>query len=474
MSQQERAGSYARQSMASLKSISEQAYENREAAHRHGWNLITEYQDGGSASRFARRVRDSWLKVLDDVSAARLDVLILWEPSRGDRDPATWLAFLATCRERKVRIYVTSHDTTYDLRNMRHWRTLAEDGIDAAYESEKVSVRTRRGQAGAVRRGRPAHGPTPLGYRRVYDQKTGLLAAQEKDPDTAPIVVEIITRVAKGDPVSTITNDLNARGVPSGRAAAWYRARVREVASNPAYGGLRRHNEERTPGQWEPLVDPQIFHAAQRVLSAPHRKTTRPGRQVHLLSYLATAPCGSPLSVSRRTYRCTGRDSCVTILKEPTDNLVTGLIVDRLSRPGLYESVKLVEGDADQEMKAAQQLAAKLRADLDGWRDSAARGETSPASLAKIEASLVAQIREAEQSARAATPTLSALDLLAPGDDTRSRWEATSQPARRDIIRLLAEIVVAPAISPAPRVFEPGRLRLSRWVGDDRTWGEIA
>src|SRR5262249_19147180 len=155
-----------------------------------------------------------WPKLLADLGAGQLDVLVLWESSRGDRTPQSWMALLSRCQERGVRIRVTSHERTYDMRIARDWKALAEDGIDSAYESEKTSVRLRRAVAAGAAAGRP-HGKVIYGYERVYDPTTRELVEQREHPTRGPIAREIITRAAKGEAIGAIVKDLNSRGVPS-------------------------------------------------------------------------------------------------------------------------------------------------------------------------------------------------------------------------------------------------------------------
>ena len=204
--------------------------------------------------------------MLDDIAHARLDVLVLWECSRGDRDLPTWAGLLATCRKQGILIRITTHGRTYDVSNPRDWRTLAEDGVDSAYESEKLSLRTRRGVATAAAAGRPPMGKAPYGYRRTYDQGTGKLAGQEPDPTTAPIAREIIQRVAKSVPVSVITKDLNGRSVPPPAGPIWRRQRVREIALNVAYVAARP-SRPGLRGRMGTDIDDDTFYAAARVLN---------------------------------------------------------------------------------------------------------------------------------------------------------------------------------------------------------------
>src|SRR5260221_3577899 len=124
--------------------------ESRAAVARHGWRAVEYEAPGQSASRFARpgggASREQWGRLLADLAAGKIGVLVLWEASRGDRQLAGWAQLLDTCRKHGVLIHLTSQDHTYGLSRAREWRTLAEDGIDSAYESEKLSMRIKSGK----------------------------------------------------------------------------------------------------------------------------------------------------------------------------------------------------------------------------------------------------------------------------------------------------------------------------------------
>lgn len=441
---QPRAGVYGRQSTGKAKSIADQIAECSADVTEQGWALADTYQDGSSASRYARKSRADWDRVMADIDAGALDVLVLWESSRGDRDLPTWAGLLARCRDRGVKIRVTTHQRTYDLANPRDWRTLAEDGVDSAYESEKLSLRIRRGVATAAKAGRPPMGSAPYGYARRYDPTTGALVGQEPDPVTGPIAADIITKVSRAVPVSKICDDLNERKVKPPRGQRWYRQRVREIALSPAYIGVRIHKAERHPGEWAPLVDEATHYAAVRVLTEPGRLAlARPGRQQHLLTYLAECHRGHQIGARETYYVC--QDGCLSIRRQPVDELVTEVVLARLERPDAYRALRRAGEDADKEALAARGLVSKLRTDLDGWRLSAAKGETSPESLAVIEAELTAQIRTAEARANAAALPPALRQILAPGADVRERWTAAPLPARREIIRTLMTVVIRPS-----------------------------
>lgn len=461
-----RVGIYSRQSRNKTKSITEQTEAGRKVAAAEGWTVVGEYEDGSSASRYARKNREAWTRVLADIDAGRLDILCLWEASRGDRTLTTWSSLLDLCRDRGVSIYVISDERAYNPRKSSDWKSLARAGVDSAGESDQLSDRVRRGQEGAAAKGRPAHGRVPYGYRRRFDSDTGVLAGWEIDPKTAPVVRRIFADIARGVPVSRVTNALNDEGVPRiGSARTWYRQRIRDIVGNAAYIGLRAYNGVEYDGTWSPIVDKTTFYTAQRVLSEPARTTTKPGRARHLLSYLGVCdPCGAGLTAVRGRYRCSAR-GCVTVVQDDVDAYVTAFVVGRLSRPDVYQSLRRAGEDADQRVIAAEEEAAQLRRELDGWRESAADGKTSRESLAVIEARLAARIKDADARVkRYAVPPL-LRTFLSPGEDVAARWESAPLAARRDLLRAFWEVRIGPATVPGSRLFEPERVQIIRKRG---------
>ncbi|WP_322778283.1 recombinase family protein [Frankia sp. Cas4] len=465
-----RGGIYSRRSVLDDRhgrSVSEQQEAGRADFDTYGWDLAETYEDDGkSASRFATKTRDDWLRALADIDACRLDVLWLWEPSRGDRKLTEWAGFLDLCRDRGVLLHIGSHGRTYEPANARDRRTLAEDGVDSEYESEKTSKRVRRALAANAVNGVP-HGNVPYGYRRTYHPKSGILIGQEADPDQAPIVAEIAARVANSEPIITITKDLNTRGVPSPAGRQWTRAVVRRIATHDRYVARRTYQGQVFAGQWPALIDEATFAAARRVLSDPSRKTTRPGRQKWLLSYFATCGqtvnedgkvdphgtiCGAALCAipahshhSTPGYRCSTTGGHVQVNQPGMDDLIEDLVCHRLAKPDIYE---LVAAPDDSVILTAREEATALKEQLNGYYDAAARKELSPAGLIAMEQRLLPQLADAEHRAMTIAVPRALRDMITPGmsiADVHARWKDRTIPAKRDILRaLFIDIIVLP------------------------------
>lgn len=430
------------------RSVDQQLADNEKACARRCWTVTARYADPGrSASRFATRARENWQHVCDAVKARAFDVLVLWETSRASRDPEEWIPLLAECRRAGIRIYVTADDELYDLTKPKHWRQLASDGIANAFSSEETSLRVKRDADASAEAGRPS-GPVLFGYERIYDPKTRELIEQRKHPENAPVVVDIIESVHRGESLKSIARRLNAAGIPSPRGSTWGPPAVRRTALNSGYIGLRGHNGHTTQGTWDKIVEPDVYYGARRILLDPKRTTSRPGRAKWLASCIATCElCGGWMAVvyrgSRTVYQCRDRGH-LWIERGDLDDYLTGLVIKKLSRPENYPH--LSDGSEETAVVALRAEEAALRADLDGYVEDAAEGKIDRSFAAKVVAKLNTRIADAQRRIEAAVTPPALAGLLAgdPGEDVSTRWDRAPISAKRAVLRLLfASIVVA-------------------------------
>jgi site-specific DNA recombinase len=437
------------------RSVERQLSELTDAAEREDLTIGRVFVDPDfSASRHRRRERPDF------------------EVSRGSRDAAEWFAFLDLCRARGVRIWVSTHERVYDLSRRRDWRALADEGVDAADESEKIRERVLSGKRKAAREGRPP-GRLPFGFRRIYDER-GRFVRQEAHPERAPIVREMITRVADGEALHAIARDLTARGVVTPSGAPWHGRYIRQTVLRPAYAGRLVH-QGRDIGEagWEPIVDPGVWRKAVARLSDPARRSTTRGTA--LAHWLSNATrCGRCRTVKlqhrtggtkrpRRTYFCPG---CGQVIgAEPLEDFVGRVLLARLERPDAA-SVFLTRAD-DAAVLAAQREVDELEAERAEWVALAKARKITPASFAEIESELVLRIERAQEKLQRLSVPPQYADLSL--NDVPARWPAFGPDLKRRYVRALVDLVVHPAARRGP-VFDPRRLGESRWTGDELTW----
>lgn len=452
------------------RSVTEQEQESRAWADREGWTVTKVISETGSASRFARstHARSKWPDVVAEIQSGNYDILLTWEASRATRDLAVYADLRDLCAAAGVLWGYSG--TVYDLQARSDRFRTGLDALLSEDESHRTSDRIKRSVRARAQAGQP-HGKLPYGYRREYDKATGALLRQVPDEETAPIVREIFHRLADGQGLHTIAQDLTDRGIKPPRPArtpraadgqAWLPSTVKRIAANPTNTGLRTHRGVVVgDAAWPALVKRDLFDTVQAILADPSRLSRKGDSRVrHLLSGIAV--CGvcthGPMRVlnnrGRKAYSCLWCQK-VTRVVAAVDDHVRGRVIAALST--LEPSATADHPDPD--LTAAQDELEALRTRLDGFTDKAADGGLSPAALSRIEARLVPQIRQLEAKVRAMQlpPRLRGVDL----DDPAAWWDGSTLEQRRALLREAFRITIRPA-GRGHRIFDPDLVVVER------------
>lgn len=427
------------------RSNTEQHDDNQRAADTNGWDLAEPYDDTGSASRYGRKARGDFDRLLADLAEDKFgaDVLVLWECSRGSRRVAEWVALIDLCERRHVTISVTTHARVYDPANPRDRRSLLEDAVDAEYEVGKMSQRIRRSAAANAAAGRP-HGIAPFGLRRLFDPVTKQFVTQEAEPVEAPLVVELFERMDAGHTLKAVARDWEARGVRTRSGTVWQAAHLRRMALNPTYAGRRLHSAGRSGGdpgpdavvydaQWAGLVDTEVAERVRARLTDPERRTTRPGGAVHLLSRIARcATCGELVVADRSDYSC--RRGCFRVVQGGMDQLGERLLLAALSREDVFAAMASAD-TVDEELAAERKRIGELSRQLGDLEVAVATLRVSIEFASRTEPALRSQLRAAERRERALSVPSTLRGLFEPGPGARVQWDAAPMSTRRELAR---------------------------------------
>ena len=459
------------------RSIEEQHDDNERAGERHGFRLNGEaYSDVSvSASRFSRKVRGDFARLLADLQTGRFgaQILVIWESSRGSRRVGEWATLVDLLQDAGAKVHVTSHGRTYDPANHRDRRTLMEDAVDSEYQSGKQSVEIARALAANAEHGLP-HGRILYGYRRQYrvlPSGRRELVAQLRDEAEAPNVEELFRRLYEGHSLHAIAADWKRSGIRTRTGKVFTPQHLRDMALRPAYGGYRTHIPGASAGgvyrgplpanpnaAWPALVDRTVFWQVRRMLLSPERRTSRPGRGVHLLSMIAR--CGEcddgALTVRYRSgdrmYVCRAR-YCVGILADALDGHAEDVMLAYLAQPDVAAQLTEVP---EAEVSAVRAELAGARAELESLRAAGRARKVSVGTLLAVEPGLIERVEELERSERELTTPSELAWLLDPGEAVERRWAAAEMPARR----VAAKILCSPSVLGTLRVIKtptPGR-----------------
>lgn len=439
--------------------VERQRTEIGELAARLGLQVDETYEDNGR-SAYNGDDRPQFNRLIADLTAGRIAVLLAWDQDRITRQVGQWESVVHACQMHGVRlVFVTSGEL--DLSTAAARLTTRIGAAVNRHESEHKSERITAASRERATQGK-AHGRIPFGYRREYDvDARGVpIPGQWRDvvdDDAAAVIREATDRVLRGEPLRAICRDFDERGIRSSRGATFETSTLRTVLMRPGNAGLRYYKGE----PWADAQAPAIIERAKwerlvRLLKDPKRVTVSDNTVRHLLTGIASCgKCGGPVRAKGNQYQC--RDSyCFGRKREPIDELVEEVVIARLSQP---DAAQLFAGDDTEATRAAEE-AAELRARLDQLVDDYADGILDRAGMARATARIRPQLEAAEARTRAASTA--ATDLLdgLTGPEVADRWARLPVARRRAVVAMLLTVEIHP-VGHGSRTFDPDSVGLS-------------
>jgi site-specific DNA recombinase len=252
-----------------------------------GWTLIrSRYDDGGYSG--GSTDRPDLQKLLDDIRARKIDVIVVYKVDRLTRSLADFAKLVELFDSHGVSfVSVTQQfNTTTSMGRL----TLNVLLSFAQFEREVTSERIRDKIAASKRKGLWVGGSLPLGY----EMKDGKIAVVEEE---AELVRSIFQRYLELGSVNELLRDLKERnirtksrllstgvtrgGISFGRGALYY------LLSNHFYIGEVKYKNEILPGEQPPIMDRALFEAVrQKSLAQWSHRTVVRNKSDHLLAGL--------------------------------------------------------------------------------------------------------------------------------------------------------------------------------------------
>jgi site-specific DNA recombinase len=253
-----------------------------------GWTLIrSRYDDGGYSG--GSTDRPDLQKLLDDIRARKIDVIVVYKVDRLTRSLADFAKLVELFDAHGVSfVSVTQQfNTTTSMGRL----TLNVLLSFAQFEREVTSERIRDKIAASKRKGLWVGGTLPLGY----EMKDGKIAIVEEEE--AELVRLIFRRYLELGSVNELLRDLKERnirtrtkqlstgatrgGIPFGRGALYY------VLGNHFYIGEVKYKNEILPGEQPPIMDRALFESVrQKSLAQWSHRTIVRNKSDHLLTGL--------------------------------------------------------------------------------------------------------------------------------------------------------------------------------------------
>ncbi len=132
----------------------------------------------------------------------------------------------------------------------------------AEYYSAELALKVARGERENALQCKYNGGVVPLGFTIGKEDRLYHI-----DPETAPIVQEIFTRYADGEPAEKIAASLNERGLRTRTGKPFVKNSFFQIFRNRRYIGEYRYKDIVTPGGIPAIVDQDLFDRCSSVLS---------------------------------------------------------------------------------------------------------------------------------------------------------------------------------------------------------------
>lgn len=471
--------------------VGRQEEDVRATSERTGGELIAFYTDNDiSASRYSKKAREGYRKVLEMVEAGAADRIVVYDLDRLLRRPSE-LEVLIDLVDKRPGFAVVNVTGEIDLTSA-DGRFIARILVaKAAKESDDISRRIKRQIEQSAALGRPKMSKRAFGYACLGQgpgmcdvdgcDHTGHRVCRVEDcphdgvsivPSEAKLLRGAARDVLAGESLTGIARRWNEAGVLTPQTdRPWSTQVVRRVLTGPRHAGLRVHQGKVVGvGNWEPILNRETHEALVRLLLDPERRRKNPprrqpftgvlydyaGRQMNIA---LTKPKWSRAPV--RVYRTdTGRYPGVTKGGQPKVGIAAEPLEALVERV-LFLAVESGEVARRAEARRARQPApagedpAAIDAELAEL--AADYGEKRISRLEWLAARKPLQARlERARAAEAIASGVGLADGIDP--DIRRRWRSYSTDRKRAILAAVFErIVVHPATRRGP-VFDEGRV----------------
>ncbi|MGI8625593.1 MAG: recombinase family protein [Geodermatophilaceae bacterium] len=423
-------------------------------AGKMGWTIVATHTDN-DLSAYSGKPRPGYRALLADLEGGRADSVLVWHTDRLHRSPRELEEYVDLCERHKV-VTQTCKAGELDLATPSGRAVARTLGAWARFEVEHKSERTKTAQLQAAAAGRWLGGGRPFGWN-VHEDGSALLNRSE-----AREVRNATKAVLAGASLGSIITDWNNRGVLTSTGRRWSYSTARQLLARPRNAGLSTYNGEIVgKSTWPPLVTEDTWRSVVALLEDPDRRTSTSNRVKWLLVGIGICgTCGETIrsaavisnrakGTSRTIYRCatteprrqSGKPAHVARAAMPLDELVHGVMVERLSRP---DALDLFLSDPGHDAEGLRVEAVALRMRLGEAADSFAEGAITKAQLERATARIRDRLSEVE-AVMTRQSRGGPLASLAGAADPAKQWRKIGLDRQRAILSDLVTITILPS-----------------------------
>jgi site-specific DNA recombinase len=206
----------------------------RAFAESQGYELLEVVADAGVSGATRPDTRPGFSRVLELAEQQAFSVLLVWKFDRLARS-LVYAVTATSALQEQFEVVLRSVTEPIDTSTPTGQMLFAIFAGMAAQEREAIIDRTIAGKKQKAAAGGFVGGSAPYGYRR--DKEGGLMI----DEQEAAVVRRIASMRQSGATLQSISDALNAEGIPGRRGGSWHPGTVRYLLDNPKYAGVTEY-----------------------------------------------------------------------------------------------------------------------------------------------------------------------------------------------------------------------------------------
>jgi site-specific DNA recombinase len=464
--------------------VERQRADMRKLAKREGWT-VEEYVDNDqSASRYAKKRRKDFDRMLRAVDAGIVDVIVCADLSRYTREPRLVEDLIDITEGGHVELWSLTGGH-YDVTTAEGKSRLRSEAQFAAQYSDFISDKVKRKKADLIAHGDAAGGTRAFGYKSSDFEKTGIRTGTVIEPAEAKAYRKAVDDVLAGATLISIARRWNAAGLFTPRTRSpWGVPSIRATLTNPKHAGLlavsryervkgadgritmrrSRRREVIGAGNWPAIITPAQHDRLVALLDSPDRRRRNPARR-SLLTGFVRCQCGSTMRRDPRYYRCHALpdepNSCgrVIIAADALDQEITAVVLGELKKPRIAKALRTTKRSP----KPDTEDPAAVLMELDQLAESVGRGELSLREHGIMRKGIEARLDRA-RAAQAVGDDVSVLAPFAEGNADK-RWAALGDDLdrKRAVMRALFDMVTITAAKGRGYALDVNRIGKIAW-----------
>lgn len=304
-----------------------------------GVKIVGEYSDN-DISAYSGKVRPSYERLLTDISAGRVDVVLAWHTDRLHRRTLELERYIQVCEPHQVGTH-TVQAGKLDLATPSGRMNAKILGNFAQYESEHKGERIRNQKAQAANEGKYLGGRIPWGWTKKGDDIV-------LDEPAAKLIREGTESIIAGKSIISVTRAWADAGATNSAGTRRNTTEVRRTLLRARNAGLVTFHGEVVSSDWPAIVPLETFRECEAILTDDSRPKQSESKYRYLLSGIIECFCGRTMTgfgtTVKRAYRCRVHQEGGKFISghahramQPLDDYVTAMAAAYLRLPEMIE-----------------------------------------------------------------------------------------------------------------------------------------